>query len=206
MTAQEIFTVLQTKISEIKLELQRGTSGDPWILVPPGDVRKVIEILKNEQGLNYLACLSGVDYKDNLGVVYIVRSLSGKFEIMVKTLVPRDNPSVPTISDLHAGADWFEREAYDLVGIQFQGHPDLRRIMMPEDWIGHPLRKDYQQPAEYHGIPTERPDTHQLLDQIRKEKSDRKPSAEKSKDEISAPAQAHRPDSGITESKTEQNV
>lgn len=167
MTAPEILSVIQTKFPEIKLELQQGPAGDPWILVTSGDVANVIRILKNELGLNYLACLSGIDYQDSLGVVYQLRSLSGKFEIMVKTLAPLENPCVPTISDLYASANWFEREAYDLIGIQFQGHPDLRRIMMPEDWVGHPLRKDYQSPAEYHGISTSRPNTHQLLDQLR---------------------------------------
>jgi len=166
MTAGEVCSTLQNRLPEIKIELQRGQVGDPWILVQPADLLTVLQILKQDLGLNYLACLSAIDYGTNLGVVYQLRSLSTKFEIMVKTLTSKNNPLVPSLTNLYPAAGWFEREAYDLLGVNFQDHPDLRRIMMPEDWVGHPLRKDYQPPAEYHGIPCDRPDTHQLLQQL----------------------------------------
>jgi len=163
MTINEILTTLQNKLPDCKLEIQRGQAGDSWILVPSTHIIPALQCLKNELGCKYLACLSGVDYQTTLGVVYVVRSLTEKFEVILKVQIPRENPVIPSVSQLYAIANWFEREAYDLVGINFEGHPDLRRIMMPDDWIGHPLRKDYREQAEYHGIPTDRPDTRQLF-------------------------------------------
>jgi len=167
MTAKEIHATLYNILPDISTELQQGQVGDPWILVLPANLIRVTQVLKNDLGMNYLACLSGIDYGTVLGVVYQFRSLTARFEIMIKTLIPRENPVLPSLTDFYPAAGWFEREAYDLVGIQFQGHPDLRRIMMPDDWVGHPLRKDYQPPAEYHGIPCDRPNPHQLLEQLK---------------------------------------
>jgi NADH-quinone oxidoreductase subunit C len=167
MTAKEIHSSLQSLLPAAKIEFQQGQAGDPWLLVQSADLIQVIQILKNNLGMNYLACLSGIDYETALGVVYQIRSLTGKFDVMIKVLIPKDNPVLSSLTKLYPAAEWFEREAYDLVGIQFQGHPDLRRIMMPDDWIGYPLRKDYQAPADYHGIPCDRPDPHQLLVQLR---------------------------------------
>jgi NADH-quinone oxidoreductase subunit C len=166
MTPEEIFSFLQSGLPDVNVELQKGEAGDSWILLQPADVLTVLGHLKSKLGLNYLACLSGVDYESTLGVVYILRSMTQKFEIMVKVLLPKDDPKVTTVSDLFPSAEWFEREAFDLLGIRFQDHPDLRRLMMPEDWKGHPLRKDYQPPAEYHGIPCDRPDAHELLQEL----------------------------------------
>ena len=70
--------------------------------------------------------------------------------------VPRDDPRQPSIQDIWPAANWLERESFDLLGIVYEGHPDLRRIMLPEDWIGHPLRKDYEEQPDYHGVPTQR--------------------------------------------------
>jgi NADH-quinone oxidoreductase subunit C len=73
--------------------------------------------------------------------------------VTFKLRVDRQNPVAPSVTSIWKGADWHERETYDLVGIRFEGHPDLRRILLPEDWAGHPLRKDYEYPDEYQGIP-----------------------------------------------------
>jgi len=73
--------------------------------------------------------------------------------VVLKVRVPRDRPEVQSVMGVWAGADWHERETWDLLGIRFTGRPPLRRILLPEDWPGHPLRKDWEYPADYHGIP-----------------------------------------------------
>ena len=83
------------------------------------------------------------DYLDFVSSVY---STSHKHRLGLKVRLPRDNPSISTVSHIWANADWNEREVFDLFGVHFHGHPDLRRLMMPEDWEGHPLRKDYMHP------------------------------------------------------------
>jgi NADH-quinone oxidoreductase subunit C len=147
---------------------------DPWIEVAPEGLLEVSRYLRDEADLRFdmLNCISGVDYfepdakkaakvdwKPHLEVVYHLSSIRNKTSIVVKVLLPRwkgdkpgELPEVPSVSGLWSTADWHEREVFDLVGVRFTGHPDLRRILCPEDWIGHPLRKDYEMPLEYHGI------------------------------------------------------
>ncbi|MFC5451430.1 NADH-quinone oxidoreductase subunit C [Paenibacillus aestuarii] len=93
---------------------------------------------------NYLRNLSGVDQETHLEVVYHLLSLGSRREYCVKVKTDRDQPSIPSATPIWPTANWNEREVYDLLGIDFPGHPDLRRIMMPDDWVGHPLRKDYE--------------------------------------------------------------
>ncbi len=95
--------------------------------------------------LDYLSFVSGVDYPEQkrIEVVYHLFSSQHRHELLLKVRVPRDDPRVETVTSIWRGADWHEREAYDLLGIVFEGHPNLRRIMMTDDWVGHPLRKDY---------------------------------------------------------------
>jgi len=81
------------------------------------------------------------------------RPITKTREFAVRLVTDRDNPHIPSVADVWPAADWHEREAFDLMGIIFDGHPDLRRILCPDDWAGHPLRKDYEFPLEYHGIP-----------------------------------------------------
>jgi NADH-quinone oxidoreductase subunit C len=111
-----------------------------------------------------LRCISSLDLvsEDKLACVYDLMSVGtdplGELvrqttEFAVRVVVERTDPVIPSVADVWPAADWHEREAYDLMGITFSGHPDLRRILCPEDWVGHPLRKDYEFPLEYHGIP-----------------------------------------------------
>lgn len=96
---------------------------------------------------NYLIDLCGVDYlpkKDNrFEIVYHLYSIKRRHAIRLKAEVPENDPAIDSVTAIWAGANWHERECYDMYGIAFTGHPDLRRILMPEDWEGHPLRKDY---------------------------------------------------------------
>jgi len=166
MTAEEILARLQAALPDSQFQIQSGEAGDRWILIQPADVIPVLSHLRNKLGLTYLATLAGVDYGSNLGVVYVVRSLEKKDEIAIKALLDRENAGIDTVSQIYGSAEWFEREAFDLLGITFTNHPDLRRIMMPDDWEGYPLRKDYKYPTEYHGIPCARPDSHAVLDPL----------------------------------------
>lgn len=103
----------------------------------------------------YLACLSGMDYPDEgkLGIVCNLESLGEHdHRLAVKVRCDRDNAVIPTVARVWKTAEWHEREAYDMYGITFSNHPDLRRILCPEDWEGWPLRKDYKVQESYHGI------------------------------------------------------
>jgi NADH-quinone oxidoreductase subunit C len=104
---------------------------------------------------DWLANLSGLDYvgDDIACVVYDLWSFDRKHSFAVKVYAPRSSPTFPSMCALWPAANWHEREAFDLLGFNFTGHPDLRRILLAEDWDGHPLRKDYVFPSQYQGIP-----------------------------------------------------
>lgn len=174
MTIEEIHQRLVDKFgSDRVVDLQ--TDGiDPWIEVTPGALLEVARFLHDdpECDLKHLNDLCGVDYHctdpkkaakyghdSHVEVVYQLSSLGKGHRITLKVKLERwkngeegQLPEVDTVSGIWGIADWHEREAYDLVGIHFKGHPNLRRILCPEDWSGHALRKDYEFPLEYHGI------------------------------------------------------
>lgn len=155
MSPQQIVELLKETFGPRILEAH--TDKHPRIHVKAEDWRTIAEFLRNDPRLklDWLACLSGVDYvaSDQMAVVYDLWSFDLRHEFAVKVFCPRGNPHVPTVNDLWRIADWHEREAFDMLGIIFDGHPDLRRILLAEDWVGYPLRKDYVFPREYHGIP-----------------------------------------------------
>lgn len=119
------------------------------LVVPREIYRELLVFLKEDPELNfdYLEFETCTDYPpDALHFVVYLRSLEKEHRIALKVKLDRHRPSLPSIADLWANADWNEREVFDLFGVVFHDHPDLRRLMMPEDWEGHPLRKDYLHP------------------------------------------------------------
>lgn len=139
------------------------TSGlQPALLIDADRVVDVCLELRNnpETYFDFLSSLSGVDYGTEInrfGVVYHLASIPYKTQLTLK--ISKENnreqdnlPSFPSIYSVYRSADWHEREAYDMLGIFFDGHPDLRRILMPDDWEGFPLRKDYKNAEYYKGI------------------------------------------------------
>ena len=129
----------------------------PRVHLDATDWRELAEFLIREPSLqlDWLANLSGVDYvaDDKFCVVYDLYSYDLRHTFAVKVFCPREDAHIPSVADLWPAADWNEREAFDMFGIVFDAHPDLRRILLADDWEGFPLRKDYVFPREYHGIP-----------------------------------------------------
>jgi NADH-quinone oxidoreductase subunit C len=133
---------------------------DPSIAVTAESIRAVGTFLRDDPDLRFdvLTNQTGVDYKAKglIQIVYHLYSYPHRHGIVLKVDVPRDTPVLPSVDGVWKAAEWLEREIYDLVGVTFEDHPDLRRLLMPEDWIGFPLRKDFVEPEEYHGISTRR--------------------------------------------------
>jgi NADH-quinone oxidoreductase subunit C len=148
--AAKTVEAVRSKFGEAVLEVVEHR-GETTILLPPEKVPAVAKFLRDHPALryNFMADLTAVDWPEReprFDVVYHLLSLETRAVIRLKTHVGQpgeEHPTVPTISNIWPTADWYEREVYDLFGINFTGHPDLRRIMMPDDWTSHPLRKDY---------------------------------------------------------------
>lgn len=108
--------------------------------------------------MDQLICITGIDNGPEAGtceVIYHFNSITRSFSLALHIRVSRENAAVPSLTPLWKAADWLEREVFDMYGIRFEGHPDLRRILMPADWEGYPLRKDYSVQQTYHGIRVE---------------------------------------------------
>lgn len=128
------------------VELDPSEEGAVAFVVPRERLVEVCRALRDwpETRCNYLACLSGVDYPAYIEVVYHVTSLETPAMFAVKARAPKDDCRLPSVTGVWAGANWHEREVFDLLGVTFEGHPDLRRILLPEGFSGgYPLRKDF---------------------------------------------------------------
>lgn len=128
-----------------KAEVVEGTQY-LTVSVNGGMLHELCKKLKEDAdtSFDYLFCLSGVDYGDALGVVYHLESLKHRHCVVVKCKTSnRENPVIPTVCDIWRTAEFLEREVYDLLGIDFTNHPDMRRLFLEDNWVGHPLRKDY---------------------------------------------------------------
>lgn len=144
------------------VEARVSDNGQPWLLVPAGDLVAVCTWLRDEPRLRFdsLMDLTGWDLSkypaaapsSDIAVAYYLHSLALRHRVALKALAPRADCTLPSVSGVWKVADYFEREVWDLLGVRFTGHPNLIRIMTPDDWIGHPLRKDYVYPEAYNGI------------------------------------------------------
>jgi NADH-quinone oxidoreductase subunit C len=124
------------------------------------DLKSVCQKLYTDPSVYFdsLSCITGIDNGPQAGtmeVVYNLYSIPFNHHIALKVFLPRENPAADSVIDIWKTANWHERELYDMLGIHVNGHPDLRRILMPADWEGHPLRKDYKQQAYYRDIKVE---------------------------------------------------
>jgi NADH-quinone oxidoreductase subunit C len=155
VTILEIFNHLTTAFPSAGMTLEE-VHPEAVIRLPQEALHEVMDALHKDAKLHFecLMCLSGVDKPpQEQQVVYHLYSMRHSHRCTVRCTVPRDNGHLPTVSDIWATADWHEREAYDMFGMRFDGHPDPRRILCADDWEGHPLRKDYKAPESFHGIP-----------------------------------------------------
>lgn len=159
---EKVKSIIAKKFGESVILSEEAGSLQPALVIETARIADVcLELRDNpESYFDFLSSLSGVDYGPpggEFGVVYHLASIPYKTQFVLKVKVEGSRaddqlPTVPSVSGVWRTAEWHEREAYDLVGIWFSDHPDLRRILLPDDWEGHPLRKDYKTAETYKGI------------------------------------------------------
>lgn len=148
MTLEEVHALLKDRIGEDNFTTE-SFRNNHRVIVPVEKFLDVMECLKEDAGFDFLSEHSAADYlnypdaKDRYGVWYILVNTSTGLRLIVKTWVNDPEPIVPSVYDLWNGADWMERETYDMYGIVFDGHPDLRRVLLPDEFTAYPMRKDY---------------------------------------------------------------
>ena len=154
MNPQEMSVCLKEKFGAAILESQLE-SANPWSVIDPSFILEVSRFMRLEESLSmdHLELLGGVDYKDRIEVVYVLYSMKHHHRYTLKCRLSRETPVIQTVESEWAVANWHERETYDMFGVVFEGHSDLRRILCPDDWEGYPLRKDYKPPKIYREMP-----------------------------------------------------
>lgn len=156
MTFQEIKTLIEENIADAITGEDLNATPQALII----DTSKILEVCAmlhshEKTYFDSLSCLSGLDNGPEAGtmeVIYNLYSIPKDLHLMLKCSIDRTIAEIDSVSAIWQTANWHEREAFDLLGIQFKNHPDLRRILLPSDWEGHPLRKDYTEQEKYHGI------------------------------------------------------
>lgn len=138
----------------------KGRFGDPFVIVDPQQLVDFLRVCRDDDELRFeiLADLTATDpAKDdeNLWVNVQLLSLHFKQRLAIKAILPKAEASLPSTVPIYRASQWHERECAEMFGITFVGHPDPRNILLPDDWVGHPMRKDYEFPKEYHGISCE---------------------------------------------------
>lgn len=149
---------LQSLIREIVPAAEAIPNSTPAGMIIPADklVSLCVELHRNPTAyFDMLTCVTGVDNGAEAGtmeIIYHLYSVPFNHSLALKVIAPRSNPEVESVVPVWKSANWLEREVYDMFGIVFKNHPDLRRILLPSDWNGYPLRKDYQHEEYYHGV------------------------------------------------------
>lgn len=145
MNFQEIFS--RHELNVIK---NKDALGNNILSINKDDLLKICELLKNDRLFNYemLLAVIGIDCSEHFEVLYSFYSLKNNKKLFLKTILTKENPCIESLFGHYSSADWHERECFDLLGIEFLNHPKLERILLPNDWVGHPLRKDYKEEDE----------------------------------------------------------
>jgi len=184
MTPQQIQETIEERCPGAILQAQFEIA-EPYLLIDALRMGEVARVFRHELGFDRLLIAAGIDFEGydengkgkhreinkygedgkpvagkgegtgDLGMSYHLEAFGTQTRFVLKVRVPRDDPKVMTVSAVWPTALWHEREAYDMYGIEFLEHPDLRRLLLPEDWEGWPLRKDYEMPSEWNGVPLE---------------------------------------------------
>jgi len=143
MKRDELLNKLREKFPQAEMKIDEDNS--EAIYFPSYQLEPIADYLKHDAEMDFdlMNFMTAVDYMTELELVYNFSSIKNRHHLTLKTRINRDNPQIPAVCLVYPTAEWFEREVFDLFGVHFSGHPDLTRIMMPEDWPGHPLRKDY---------------------------------------------------------------
>lgn len=167
-TPEQLADALRSKFGDSAVqEIQEAGSGDGFVVVDGSQIEEILLFLRDDEKFlcSILQVVSAVDYPpkeegeeserkvfDAIEVMYAVQSLIHKHELRLKVRLDRSAPKVPSVTKVYRSANWYERECYDMIGVHFEGHPNHQRILLPPDWVGHPLRKDYEFPEEYNGM------------------------------------------------------
>jgi NADH-quinone oxidoreductase subunit C len=154
MNPQEISALLTEKFGSRILESKTDVF-NPWSVIEASAILEVCRFLRSDGRLSmdHLELLGGTDYKDRIEVIYVLYSMKHHHRYTLKCRLSRESTALSTVESVWSIANWHEREAYDMFGIVFEGHSDLRRILCPDDWEGYPLRRDYKFPKSYRNMP-----------------------------------------------------
>lgn len=145
-------------VKKITSDIQVDEKASPKAIVVPAQAIKIVceELHKNPSTyFDMLSCLTAIDNgveAKTMEVIYNLYSIPFDHHLMLKVTLPRENPVIDSVTEIWRTANWHEREAFDMYGIKFIGHPDLRRILLPADWEGHPLKKDYVHQENYRDV------------------------------------------------------
>ncbi len=154
MNRSGLIEKLRQRLGDFAQDVMEMKNNDIMLLIKKDYVLQIMGILKKDPDFRFTVLMNqlGTHEDERFSVIYNLYSFEAKQKLTVKAYIEDSNPEIGSVETVFKGINWFERETYDLLGIRFIGHSNLKRLLLPEDWIGHPLRKDYAYPDEYSGI------------------------------------------------------